>query len=104
MDCTSNFQAHGEEVSPSSVASSGNTRPSRADTLHLTPYSLPPPLYSPYNEHAERYWRSQDPRSSSTQSLIPSESGRDGRRKLLLIYIHGFLGNETSFRSFPAHV
>jgi hypothetical protein len=23
---------------------------------------------------------------------------------LLLIYIHGFLGNEMSFQSFPAHV
>jgi hypothetical protein len=49
-------------------------------------------------------WRSHDPRSSSTHSLVPSESGRDGRRTLLLIYIHGFLGNETSFQSFPAHV
>ncbi|EME87919.1 uncharacterized protein MYCFIDRAFT_118736, partial [Pseudocercospora fijiensis CIRAD86] len=26
------------------------------------------------------------------------------RRKLLLVYIHGFMGAETSFRSFPAHV
>jgi hypothetical protein len=46
----------------------------------------------------------RDPRSSSTQSLRPSEAGRDGRRTLLLIYIHGFLGNEMSFQSFPAHV
>lgn len=27
-----------------------------------------------------------------------------GRRKLLLVYIHGFMGDETSFQSFPAHV
>ncbi|QIW95511.1 hypothetical protein AMS68_001029 [Peltaster fructicola] len=27
-----------------------------------------------------------------------------GRRKLLLVYIHGFMGDESSFRSFPAHV
>lgn len=26
------------------------------------------------------------------------------RRKLLLVYVHGFMGDETSFRSFPAHV
>lgn len=46
-----------------------------------------------------------DPRSSSTQSLVPSKStDRAGRRKLLLIYIHGFMGDETSFQSFPAHV
>jgi len=49
-------------------------------------------------------WRSRDPRSNSQSSLVPSESGRDGRRTLLLIYIHGFNGNETSFQSFPAHV
>jgi hypothetical protein len=65
----------------------------------------------PYSEDYERgrtkiseQWRSQDPRSSSTQSLRPSESARDGRRTLLLIYIHGFMGNEMSFQSFPAHV
>ena len=23
---------------------------------------------------------------------------------MLLVYIHGFMGNETSFQSFPAHV
>lgn len=48
--------------------------------------------------------RLYDPRSSSTQSLRPVESAGDGRRTLLLVYIHGFLGDETSFQSFPAHV
>ncbi|EME50149.1 hypothetical protein DOTSEDRAFT_68869 [Dothistroma septosporum NZE10] len=43
-----------------------------------------------------------DPRSTSQESLAPEH--HDGRRKLLLIYVHGFMGNETSFRSFPAHV
>lgn len=48
---------------------------------------------------------SKDPRSSSTQSLVPDPALEDsGRRRLLLIYIHGFMGDETSFRSFPAHV
>lgn len=43
--------------------------------------------------------------SSSTLSLGPSESVNiDGRRKLLLIYIHGFMGEEASFHKFPAHV
>ncbi|KAI0849950.1 hypothetical protein F5Y00DRAFT_46705 [Daldinia vernicosa] len=47
-----------------------------------------------------------DPRSSSTQSLVPSPSENDdsGRRRLLVIYIHGFMGNDASFQSFPAHV
>ncbi|KAI9727438.1 MAG: hypothetical protein M1834_008382 [Cirrosporium novae-zelandiae] len=48
---------------------------------------------------------SSDPRSSSTQSLVSSPLETvPNRRTLLLIYIHGFLGNETSFKSFPAHV
>jgi hypothetical protein len=45
---------------------------------------------------------SHDPRSSSMHSLVPERA--EGRRTLLLIYIHGFMGNETSFQSFPAHV
>lgn len=32
------------------------------------------------------------------------EHGQPRRRKLLVIYIHGFMGNDSSFRSFPAHV
>jgi hypothetical protein len=67
-----------------------------------------PPRYSEEYERGRtkisEKWRSQDPRSSSTQSLRPSESARDGRRTLLLVYIHGFMGNEMSFQSFPAHV
>ncbi|CAI4210494.1 unnamed protein product [Parascedosporium putredinis] len=49
--------------------------------------------------------RWQDPRSASTQSLVPSEADGDrgGRRRLLMIYIHGFYGNNRSFNSFPAH-
>jgi len=43
-----------------------------------------------------------DPRSSSQASLRPTRSR--GRRTLLLVYIHGFMGNETSFQSFPAHL
>lgn len=46
-----------------------------------------------------------DPRSSSMQSLRPRERELEsGRRSLLLIFIHGFMGNETSFQSFPAHL
>lgn len=45
-----------------------------------------------------------DPRSSSQESLVPAKGEQSQRRKLLLVYIHGFMGNETSFRSFPAHV
>lgn len=35
---------------------------------------------------------------------MPSSSDSDAKRILLLIYIHGFYGNDQSFRSFPAHV
>ncbi|KAI0124202.1 hypothetical protein BJ170DRAFT_75716 [Xylariales sp. AK1849] len=49
---------------------------------------------------------SQDPRNSSTQSLVPSlpEYQETVRRTLLIVYLHGFMGNDTSFQSFPAHV
>lgn len=61
--------------------------------------SLGSPVLAP--QHA---WQTGDPRSSSTQSLTPSLHDDDGRRVLLIVYIHGFMGNNTSFRSFPAHV
>jgi len=39
------------------------------------------------------------------QSLGHFSSNIDqGRRRLLLVYIHGFMGNETSFQKLPAHV
>ncbi|KAL2157219.1 hypothetical protein VTH06DRAFT_6355 [Thermothelomyces fergusii] len=52
-------------------------------------------------------WDRRDPRTSSAQSLVPSAdetAGHVRKRKLLVIYIHGFMGNDSSFRSFPAHV
>ncbi|KAB5575853.1 hypothetical protein GE09DRAFT_1169675 [Coniochaeta sp. 2T2.1] len=49
-------------------------------------------------------WQSRDPRTSSTQSLVPSLNPDEQRRTLLIVYIHGFMGNDSSFRSFPAHV
>ena len=50
-----------------------------------------------------RTWSMRDPRDRSTDSLMPRNPTAE-RRTLLLIYIHGFHGDETSFRSFPAHV
>jgi hypothetical protein len=73
-----------------------------------TSSAAPPPAYSSddakRSELISNQWRSNDPRSSSTHSLVPSESGRDGRRTLLLVWVHGFMGNEMSFQSFPAHI
>ena len=90
--------------------------PWRRETQHLTPDHRPrsrSPLkdahahsHSPYATYTtgQEQWTGQDPRSSSMQSLRPPESAGDSRRTLLLVYIHGFMGNETSFKSFPAHV
>lgn len=83
----------------------GPPLPPRNSSSKLTP--PPPPAYSvdnnksPYSGFA---LAENDPRSSSTQSLVPAEGERHDRRTLLLVYIHGFMGNETSFQSFPAHV
>ena len=82
--------------------------PPRGDSAYgSSSFYAPPPYTSDDAKRSElisEQWRSNDPRSSSTHSLVPSESGRDGRRTLLLIFIHGFMGNETSFQSFPAHL
>jgi len=56
------------------------------------------------NTYPSRRWKSLDPRTSSTQSLAPSLTSEEQRRTLLLIYVHGFMGNDSSFRSFPAHI
>lgn len=40
----------------------------------------------------------------SDQPPIAARSDSNGRRKVLLVYIHGFMGNETSFQSFPRQV
>ena len=65
---------------------------------HFSPTSDSRPGPSPYLGGLN------DSRASSTQSLQPVESAGENRRILLLIYIHGFLGDQTSFQSFPAHV
>ena len=83
--------------------------PPRAASALLAPAIPGPP---PYERIAPQYhsqplthsWSAQDPRERSTESLVPSGEGGDSRRTLLLIFIHGFLGNETSFQSFPAHI
>jgi hypothetical protein len=41
--------------------------------------------------------------SLSKLSLSRPEPGTD-KRRLLLIYIHGFMGSEASFHDLPAHV
>jgi hypothetical protein len=69
--------------------------------------SVPPPAYTETDDNSpftSYNFASHDPRTSSTHSLVPEKSARHEQRTLLLIYIHGFMGNETSFQSFPAHV
>lgn len=51
-----------------------------------------------------------DIRNCATRSLsslsLPRPEGPQGtnKRRLLLIYIHGFMGSEASFQDLPAHV
>ena len=81
--------------------------PPRAPLIQVqsTPDEDPPEYEEFYHQPLEHSWSAQDPRSSSTQSLVPPKGDDDkSKRTLLLIYIHGFMGNETSFQSFPAHV
>lgn len=104
----------GDAPSPG-IAPAPASRPASAST--------PPPPYeahslgSPYQQSWQspgetgtqmlgpgHAWQTRDPRSSSTQSLVPSLNENEHRRTLLVVYIHGFMGDNTSFRSFPAHV
>ncbi|KAF8241670.1 hypothetical protein K440DRAFT_665205 [Wilcoxina mikolae CBS 423.85] len=80
-----------------SFGGSPSSRPSFSAS-QLSPYGSPA---APTESTAFLH----DPRSSSQASLLPTTSGvRSSRRMLLLVYIHGFMGNETSFQSFPAHL
>jgi pimeloyl-ACP methyl ester carboxylesterase len=44
------------------------------------------------------------PSDHNTAHDLQHNPQNERRRKLLCVYVHGFMGNETSFRSFPAHV
>lgn len=85
---------------PQSAISEGPSTQYLSPTAPLSPNITPADKnFSPYSGGLH------DPRASSTQSLRPIESATStGRRTLLIIYIHGFLGDETSFGGFPAHV
>ncbi|KAL8772951.1 MAG: hypothetical protein Q9209_001971 [Squamulea sp. 1 TL-2023] len=71
----------------------------RTSTEYTAATELPPP-YTEEERSTSRISPVLSPRLSAT--VIPSSDG--SRRKLLLIYVHGFTGNETSFQRFPADV
>lgn len=79
-------------------------KPSSKPVLHVDS----PPPYEPIGRTSRAptfQAADRDPRSNSTESLVPTNSNvQNDRRKLLCIYIHGFMGDVTSFQSFPAHV
>lgn len=63
---------------------------------HISDDAISPDL--PNEPETENYLT----HSASNLSLpLPPESGK---RRLLLIYIHGYNGSEASFLGFPAHV
>jgi hypothetical protein len=100
----SNAATSGQMAEKARNAAAGPPLPPRADSTQRFP---PPPYGADDQKRSEliaEQWRSNDPRSSSTHSLVPIEASRDGRRTLLLVFVHGFMGNETSFQSFPAHL
>lgn len=105
-----------QKTKPSAVGA----RENKNDAMDAPYTADAPPPYQPWQSSSSSFpsasdsggaglyphseWRKADPRSSSTQSLTPSLHDQDERRILLVVYIHGFMGNNTSFRSFPAHV
>lgn len=81
--------------------------PRKGDNAAPPEYDAPPSYESTLEEtsYFQNSRGEHDPRSLSTDSLVP-QTPADGstRRRLLLIYIHGFMGSELSFQHFPAHV
>ncbi|PLB45190.1 hypothetical protein P170DRAFT_429880 [Aspergillus steynii IBT 23096] len=73
------------------------------------PWSLdPPPAYeeldpSRLTPPSHGIGQSRFFRSTTSLTLDPSAGG-DEKRRLLLIYVHGFMGSEESFQNFPKHV
>lgn len=79
--------------------STGHLPPGRPDS---GPASLNnSPHLSPYLQAAPSSSLSI---ASSFASETSESTSRPKRRRLLVVYIHGFYGNDESFRSFPAHV
>lgn len=72
-------------------------------TASTGPEDVASELPPPYTE--EEQSTSKDvPALPLRQSAAVTLSSDESRRKLLLIYVHGFTGNETSFQSFPTDV
>ncbi|KAL8806828.1 MAG: hypothetical protein Q9182_001088 [Xanthomendoza sp. 2 TL-2023] len=71
----------------------------QSDTEYEAESGLPPPYIE------EEQTKSSTLGTASALSL-PQDvvAALPGKRKLLLVYIHGFTGNEMSFQAFPTHV
>lgn len=76
-------------------------------------YDLPERVPGPSNSRRDsgniglgmKFSGGEDPRRTSSESLRPPPSyDQAQRRKLLLVYIHGFMGNDQSFQKFPYHL
>lgn len=90
----------------SAMTSSPPASPPPAYTATANSAAVQPPPLPPRNsERSINQMATYDSRPSSPQSIGPAPGAQNaGRRTLLLVYIHGFMGDETSFQSFPAHL
>lgn len=111
MTSLSNLAYHNEVNSNGNNQNHSSSGSSSNINNRIAPPPLPPRALQPNEAGSPPGYASvmamssRDLRSSSTQSLIPDPTLENtGRRRILLVYIHGFMGDETSFRSFPAHI
>ena len=96
-------------TAPSIASSQPPPLPPRSRQVAQDGGDSPPPYDATTKRGSSQYleqpYFARDSRSSSTQSLVQQQSRPDtDRRRLLLIWIHGYMGSEVSFQSFPAHV
>jgi len=77
------------------------THDSRTQSTQSIVTMPPPPQLPPQSTNQQPY---QPQQLHAIHSQPPPVSRELRKRKLLLIYIHGFLGSTTSFNEFPKHL
>lgn len=94
---------------PSAHQQVGHDRRRRRPSTRPQPHNpadrsrLPPPITASRSNVVVHRWRFFGRRDTSTHVVVPVKSTAR-KRDLLLIFIHGFLGDETTFQSFPEHL
>lgn len=73
----------------------------------MTPSSqrgIPTDALSPSSSRGADNWLGHGYNNTEDKDLAPEPYDKTQKRKLLLVYLHGFMGNDDSFQRFPYHL